>query len=1070
MRTEILIYKISKEEEDKLFNSWDGFNQRYTYIPIPIKQKLDLYEEFDINLNFLISDVTDIKSKRSSYSKTVTIPDTDHNRLVLGFTSEYGSDDTFNPKLQTRVFVMNDTVTVFDGWLQFKNFKNISGEGGIIYNEIEVQLYSAAYNFYNRLGETKLNELDFSELSENWTIQNIENSWIPSKGKDIYYPLLDYGWGWEARDLSQTKKGVYLENFYPAIHLKTYLNKIFAYTGYRWKSDFFNSQLVNNMIIPYNGGNFMLRNDYSERTIGSTVEVGTFAYNKSFYAGLKTNQQLLINSNRLPTPTYITVLGTRTQTRCVKSNYDVGSVTWEAQSLEFPMVFNNAPVTVTPADYPYNGSNENYHLGVENDDSYYIEVRNDLYKQRFKTGIRLRWSNISGIPSPGGATLTRGKDIIDDKILQVNLILYREKELPSYTPSSWGGRTYKTFTNGCGVETYKLCVFDKNGKDLADDTTWEVGEVESIVPGVKDYAIDITALFPAFSNSTYKEQYLTKPINQYEKVRVSIEIVYKFESVIGATQPEVYADAYNEYMYQDVQSYFTNEIDLTVIPNGKIDVNKIIPSNVKCTELIDNLVTMFNLSIEQDKENEQLLILEPRDLYYSKGIISDWSEKVDLNKDIETQIIADAIKRKNIFSFKDETTDYTNRTYKSISNETYGQYTFDTQNYNSSQEFKINTTFSPAPLVTLKGIARETPKIQASVTSYVKDYATIKSTGLPNIEFGATNWRLLIKKTIYWGEVSGSKTKGLVFNYPYGLPGGGTSKQIKLMYPYAGQFDDPDQPTFDIGFGQPSPVFYGTKENPYYPENNLFSFGWKNMMTDFTDKDSRLVTIYLKLTPKDIADFRFNNKVFLKVSHNNSNLNQGAYFYVQSISEYNPSVEDSYKVELLLIKSANNPSFVIPKTTVSTGSTSPGGPGSSTGGSTSSKSTGGDKTSGSSAGGSYSSISFLPTDVISKRFISGYGNTVPIDKATVLGNNNTIDITVENVTIIGDGMKATQSDVTYTNQQTLMVYDFIDAGQDIVLDQFSDSPITFIDAGEDVVRELGSANTIIFIDAGQDKV
>jgi hypothetical protein len=76
-----------------------AFNQFTVYAN---NTALDTYEDFDISLNYQISDITDITTRNTSFSKTITLPGTAKNNEFFKNIFELNIDlsvSSYNPKV-----------------------------------------------------------------------------------------------------------------------------------------------------------------------------------------------------------------------------------------------------------------------------------------------------------------------------------------------------------------------------------------------------------------------------------------------------------------------------------------------------------------------------------------------------------------------------------------------------------------------------------------------------------------------------------------------------------------------------------------------------------------------------------------------------------------------------------------------------------------------------------------------------------------------------------------------------------------------------------------------------------
>lgn len=214
--------------------------------------RLDLFDDIDIRLTYSITDIENPIERKSSVSRTIEIPKTQNNDLVFG--SIYRFDQwivSFDPSVRATAYVMQNGVQVFEGIAQLLAVKD-NGTSGTY----ELGLYGETANLFKQLGDAELTDLDFSELNHEWDASNVVDAWtnsVGSTGNDYYYPLIDYG---QANFQRATTPSPYAdifttEDFYPAISVKKYVDKIFAFAGFTYESDFFVSQWFKQLIVPY---------------------------------------------------------------------------------------------------------------------------------------------------------------------------------------------------------------------------------------------------------------------------------------------------------------------------------------------------------------------------------------------------------------------------------------------------------------------------------------------------------------------------------------------------------------------------------------------------------------------------------------------------------------------------------------------------------------------------------------------------------------------------------------------------------------------------------------------------
>jgi hypothetical protein len=147
-------------------------------------KELDLYDDVSIPITFSILDIREPEKRKTSWSKTITIPGTANNNRVFTHIYQISADawttiagvsvyQAFNPNLRTEVVLLNDGVQVMKGNMQLK--KATRDKFGKI--EYEIAINGDLTSLFYDVGDAKLNDLDWSDYDHIWSKQNITNSW-----------------------------------------------------------------------------------------------------------------------------------------------------------------------------------------------------------------------------------------------------------------------------------------------------------------------------------------------------------------------------------------------------------------------------------------------------------------------------------------------------------------------------------------------------------------------------------------------------------------------------------------------------------------------------------------------------------------------------------------------------------------------------------------------------------------------------------------------------------------------------------------------------------------------------
>jgi len=295
---------------------------------------------------------------------------------------------------------------------------------------------------------------------------------------------------------------------------------------------------------------------------------------------------------------------------------------------------------------------------------------------------------------------------------------------------------------------------------------------------------------------------------------------------------------------------------------------------MKCSEFMSSLFKMFNLVVIPDDINPKLLTLKPIMEYLSQGNVKDWSNKIDISKDITLTSTADYQAAKNIWTYK-QSNDYLNNIYNSQGNRVYGRLELvDAENDFATNDSKIETLFFSTPCALINNTNLAIPKFINDSGSYVNPGSRI---------LYKTNDE--IKLDMYDNENG---------TYP--------SRFFKLFNHYTS--NEPTLADEDLNFGQEVPLQY-IQSIPY---KTIYQRYWNDYIADIYAPDARIIEAFFALDFADIYQFKFNDKIFIK----------DAYYRILDISDYVVGMQDSVKVKLIKMVSATPDCLGVPDSVIDT--------------------------------------------------------------------------------------------------------------------------------------------------------
>ncbi|ASZ14515.1 hypothetical protein KTO58_01230 [Chitinophaga pendula] len=305
--------------------------------------------------------------------------------------------------------------------------------------------------------------------------------------------------------------------------------------------------------------------------------------------------------------------------------------------------------------------------------------------------------------------------------------------------------------------------------------------------------------------------------------------------------------------------------------NAEIDMAQLVSKSVTQRDFFKSIILMHNLFVFTDENDERNLFVTPQMWFYSTYAVDavDWTCKVDYSKPIDITPMGLLTAREYSFTYKKDNDYWGNDWYFTRYNETYGQRTYVVDNDFQKSTQKIELIFSPTVSVQEEGSRRVIPHI------YKKDKEGSRQRDAFNIrilQYGGLLDSLDDSGRPYarWEIVD-------TFNNVLGQ---------FVQYPYAGMTDHPTSPTRDICFSPPRELKYQV-DNPY-PNVGLYRYYWESYLKEITNKDSKLVALFVYLLPMDISRLDF--KRLVKVNN--------VYYKLNKVPGYDPLNEGSTQVEL----------------------------------------------------------------------------------------------------------------------------------------------------------------------------
>ena len=300
--------------------------------------------------------------------------------------------------------------------------------------------------------------------------------------------------------------------------------------------------------------------------------------------------------------------------------------------------------------------------------------------------------------------------------------------------------------------------------------------------------------------------------------------------------------------------------------NESLQINNTIPKGIFQKDFFISILKMFNLLVTEDKYKTNHLIISPYVDFWD-GSQVDWSNKLDREKVIKQKPMSEINARYYNLKYKQDN-DYYNEEYRKKYSEGYGDRIYDNGLEFVKDTEQVEVIFSASVLYGATGQDKVFPAIYKKSNENTKEDPMDHNVRIMQTSYqtGVTSW------TIY---------------------NGATSLTSRTDYLYAGHLDDPDAPTQDINFGAPQQLYFTLATGDL--SNNLFNTYYSTYLAEITDKDSRLLTGYFKLTDQDIFDLDFGRYVHI----------DGGLYRLSKVVDFTPEANDLTKVELLRVIEKN---------------------------------------------------------------------------------------------------------------------------------------------------------------------
>ena len=308
--------------------------------------------------------------------------------------------------------------------------------------------------------------------------------------------------------------------------------------------------------------------------------------------------------------------------------------------------------------------------------------------------------------------------------------------------------------------------------------------------------------------------------------------------------------------------YFTGSWGLiaTELHYGQTMLYGLNAPDMKQIDFVTDVIKMHNCAIVADKAVPSKIYIVPQNSYLGTGNVLNWTDKLDISKDITIGSTVDLQKGKFQFTYT-AGEDIISKQYKNV-NRVYGDY--------EAVGYTVNPDIAPSDFaigdqkITL--VTRSTPSGVVNGSGYVMPMFLNDS-----VQFVIPGPRCLFEA----GTVNLQLYDNAITT--------AVNTAVPVLNNYSQVYAEIDDD--DLNWAPETPPHL-INTNPY---NNLFNKYWRTYMNALYSPEARMMEASFALSLRDILTFQFSDKVWI----------QDAYWRIIEVSDYKVGNLESTKVKLL---------------------------------------------------------------------------------------------------------------------------------------------------------------------------
>lgn len=358
----------------------------------------------------------------------------------------------------------------------------------------------------------------------------------------------------------------------------------------------------------------------------------------------------------------------------------------------------------------------------------------------------------------------------------------------------------------------------------------------------------------------------------------------------------VYMTVEAEFDTPDHYTQITNLSWSCIEAGANFNIASLMPDKIKKIDFLKSIINKFKLVFVPSKTVPNRFEITPWVDWIKKGSIVDWTNKIDISKDIIIKPLFDGQTRKVVFTEKDDT-DYINDAYqRSNGNRVFGNLILDSDNEMLTGDTNYSTEFSPIQIGPIGYKDSDTLSTTFIVPHVAKD--SVGGEGAPG-----KREPIVPKMKIAYYNGKRSVPTGRTWYLSDQANGTGIA-QPQTYYPVLSNYEDwpPSETSLDLNWNNEKPAWFDTiplAQRSNYPWNTnqtVYELYWKDWYNMVYDPFSRSVECTVVLSYRDFLDLNFNDKIFIRDS----------WYFVDTVQDFVIGENSSCRVKLVKVGNAMN--------------------------------------------------------------------------------------------------------------------------------------------------------------------